>query len=49
MGMSTDEKDIGDLYIMKKTSPQNANLKINGYDFVSEKIAKNDDLKENAE
>jgi len=49
MGISTDEKDIGDLYLLRKKSVFTAskipNIKLNQYDFISEKILTGEQMK----
>jgi hypothetical protein len=42
MGLDTSEESVGDIYLLRKESPftrgLKANIKLNDYDFVSEKI-----------
>lgn len=42
MGLDTSEESVGDIYLVRKESPftrgLKANIKLNDYDFVSEKI-----------
>ena len=42
MGMSTSEDDVGDLYVLRKSSPFTLgavpNLNLRGYEYISEKI-----------
>jgi hypothetical protein len=49
MGISTDEKDVGDLYLLRKqsifTASKMPNIKLNQYDFISEKILTAEEMK----
>lgn len=53
MGIDTDVESVGDLYLLRKeslyTRGEKANVKLNCYDFVSEKVLKAEDLKSKPE
>lgn len=49
MGISTEEKDVGDLYLLRKqsvfTTGLKSNIKLNQYPFISEKILSAEEMK----
>lgn len=54
MGISTDEKDIGDIYLLRKSSiftngGPKPNIKLGQYDFISEKIITAEEIKADPE
>ena len=48
MGISTDDKDVGDIYLLRKesvfTTGLKSNIKLNQYPFISEKILTAEDM-----
>ena len=48
MGIDTQPENVGDLYLLRKCTPYTAgiqpNINLEGYDYISERIVKSEDM-----